>query len=375
MRKSSKTKRRRRTVKRASSSAANNTLLVGFDLGTNTSSVKSSTPGSSAVNISAVVPTVVGYADKGIVSGVIPGNASMLFGKEALQHRLHLRLVTPLVNGNVKDMAATADFSKHIRSLVDPKGKKEIKTVIGIPANANARSREQLMDAVKSVFDHVLLIPEPFLAALGHRDENRLRQPRYNDPVKNSLFVDIGAGTTDLCMIQGYFPTADDQISVLFAGDTVDEILADSIRRTYPETDLSILKVRQIKEDHSYAGQDMKKVNIRAIVGGKPRKLQMGELIGDACNALVDQIFDGVQIIISRASSDSVEEMMQNIILTGGGSRIRNISRELERKLLAEGYESPRVTTVGPNFKESVSIGALKAAHGARDDQWQILLS
>ena len=45
-----------------------------------------------------------------------------------------------------------------------------------------------------------------FLAALGMRDESRLGDPDYCDPVSNSLFVDIGAGTTDFCIVQGYLP-------------------------------------------------------------------------------------------------------------------------------------------------------------------------
>jgi len=375
MKNSTRIKGRRRTIRRSPRQPEDNTLLVGFDLGTNTSCVKASAQGSSELTTSTIVPTVVGYTDKGIVSGVITNNASVLFGDDALQHKLHLRLAAPLKNGTVADLQATRDFSTHIGSLVDSKGKKEIKAVIGIPADADSEARERLRGAVKGVFSKILLMPEPFLAALGYRDENRLRRSNYTDPANNSLFVDIGASTTDLCMIQGYFPTAEDQISLHYAGDTVDETLADSIRRTYPETDLSMLKVRQIKEAYSYAGQEKKSINVRVILGGKPRKLQMGDLIGDACNALVENIFDGLQVLIARASSDSVEEMLQNIILTGGGSRIRNISGELERMLVEEGYESPRVTTVGPNYKESVSIGALKAAQGARDDQWQILLS
>ena len=36
----------------------------------------------------------------------------------------------------------------------------------------------------------------PFLAALGVRDDSRLGQPNYVDPVTNSLFLDIGGGAS-----------------------------------------------------------------------------------------------------------------------------------------------------------------------------------
>ena len=35
--------------------------------------------------------------------------------------------------------------------------------------------------------------------------------------------IDIGAGSTDVCLIQGYYPSAEDQISFPFAGDAVDD--------------------------------------------------------------------------------------------------------------------------------------------------------
>ena len=83
MKKSPRTKRRHRTSRSSPRIPEDKTLLVGFDLGTNSSSVMASAPGSSELTFSAIVPTVVGYADIGIVSGIIPGNASVLFGDEA----------------------------------------------------------------------------------------------------------------------------------------------------------------------------------------------------------------------------------------------------------------------------------------------------
>lgn len=64
-------------------------------------------------------------------------------------------------------------------------------------------------------------------------------------------------------------------------------------------------------------------------------------------------------------------ELLQNIILTGGGSRIRNLGPELQRQLTAEGYERPCVRLAGERYQEFVALGALKAARKARENQWQ----
>ena len=71
------------------------------------------------------------------------------------------------------------------------------------------------------------------------------------------------------------------------------------------------------------------------------------------------------------ASSESVFEMLQNIIITGGGSRIKNIAPELQRLLLEEGYENPQIQVAGYNYKEYVAKGAFKAAQSTRDNQWE----
>ena len=70
------------------------------------------------------------------------------------------------------------------------------------------------------------------------------------------------------------------------------------------------------------------------------------------------------------ASPQSVFSLLQNIILTGGGSRIRNIDQELQRLLSDDGYEDPEVTISSREVKPFVAKGAIKVAKAARDDQW-----
>lgn len=349
--------------------------LVGLDLGTNASCVLAGPTNSTDISLSKIIPTVVGYPKEGIVDGIITGNAGIVFGEAAIQHMLHLNLIAPLEQGIISHREAARDFLGELRSLIDPHHKSELRVVIGVPANASEEAREDIRQTVTGLFDRVLLIPEPFLAALGFRDDSRIGQAGYTDPVTNSLFVDIGGGTTDLCLVQGYFPTADDQISLPFAGDAVDQLLASEIARTYPHTGISQHKVRSIKEAHAYAGESRGAINVPVIVGGKTRDLELGAALGKAGNALVDQVFEAMKKLIGRASSDSVEILLQNIIVTGGGSQLKGIDTVLQARLEAEGYASPKVRLAGRDFKRYVALGALKAARAARENQWQYLLA
>ena len=350
------------------------TVLVGFDFGTNKSCVLAGAPGSTDITVSKVVPSVVGYVNDGIVDGIIAGNAQILYGEDALRNMLHVRLVAPMAEGVIAQPEAARDFLGHLRALIDPTGHAEIRAVIGVPANAVAEAREDIRQSAYGIFDRVLLIPEPFLAALGYRDDSRVGQSNYLDPVVNSLFIDIGGGTSDVCLVQGYFPTRDDQISIPFAGDAIDELLHEELNRVYPNNGLSRHKVREIKETHGYVGPSRKPLEVKVHMGGKPHTIELGDTIARACNTLVDRIYPAITTLISRASSDSVLALLQNIVVTGGGSQLKGIDAVLQKKLTDDGFESPKVKVAGHDYKRYVAIGALKAARSARENQWQVLL-
>ena len=350
-------------------------ILVGFDLGTNASCVLAGSAENKDVAVSKIIPTVVGYAREGLVDGIIANNATTLIGEEALNHRLQLRMIAPLADGIIADPNVAKDYIKRVRSVIDPSGMAEIRAVVGVPANAADSAREDIRVCAAGVFDRLLLIPEPFLAALGFRDETRLGHANYVDPVTNSLFIDIGGGTSDLCLIQGYFPTAEDQISLPFAGDAVDKLIEDELRKTYPNNGLSRTAIRQIKEQNSYVGPIRKPIEVKVLIGGKSHTLELGEVIGRACNQLLERIYPALTTLIARASSDSVAQLLQNIVVTGGGSCIRGFDTVLQQRLAADGFEEPKVRLAGQDYKRFVAVGALKAARSAREDQWQHLLA
>jgi rod shape-determining protein MreB len=190
----------------------------------------------------------------------------------------------------------------------------------------------------------------------------------------NSLFIDIGGGTSDICLVQGYFPGPDDQISIAFAGDAIDQILREDLNRIYPNNGLSTIKVRELKEAHGYVGPSRKPLDVKVVIGGKSHTLELGDVLARAGNALIDKIYPALTTLIQHASSDSVVTLLQNIIITGGGSQIKGIDTLLQKKLTDDGFENPKVRVAGQDYKRYVALGALKAARAARENQWQVLL-
>ena len=79
--------------------------------------------------------------------------------------------------------------------------------------------------------------------------------------------------------------------------------------------------------------------------GGKTRVLELADVIGRATNTLIDRIYPALTTLIERASSDSVVTLLQNIIVTGGGSQIRGIDTLLQKKLTEARAKQSNVQT------------------------------
>jgi rod shape-determining protein MreB len=358
-----------------SATASTTTLLVGLDWGTNMSCLMTSPAGSADVAVKEQIPTVVGYASEAVLDQVLPGNSKVLFGRDAIKYRQNLTLVRPLQGGVIHDLPSATQFAQHLGSRLKGTAT-DVRAVIGMPASSDVAARENARAAVKGIFSKVIFVPEPFLAALGFRDETRLSDSTYQDPVLNSLYIDIGAGSTDVCLVQGHYPTGDDQLSAPFAGDAVDAIILEQILAAYPDCGMTLSRVREIKEKHSFVlGEDGSKSAIATVmVGGKARKLDVTQQVGAGCEALLDKVFVMTRDLIARANPETVAELLQNVIVTGGGSLIKGFGVALQTKLLEEGFENPRVRVLGENYKDYVAFGALKAARQAKDRQWQTLI-
>ncbi|MBI3271420.1 MAG: rod shape-determining protein [Planctomycetes bacterium] len=346
-------------------------IKVGFDFGTNTSVIVASEGGKELELKQDLALSVVGYPKPGVLPGILPRGKKLLFGEEAIQHRLHLNLKWPMIKGVVTDIEPSKDFMSYIRTIIDPDGAKEIWAVIGCPANAPAEKCHELRAAVACAFSKILIVPEPFLAAMGFRDESRLDDPSYIDPTRNSLFVDIGAGTTDFCMVQGFYPTAHEQSSMHKAGNDIDAGIAAAIRRKYPDWAVTPIRVTRLKEQYSFVGEAPERIVVTELVGGKPRHLDITAEIRNGCEVILDDIVKHIEELAARCDTDAVETLLNNIILTGGGSLIRGICEGVQARLHAKGYTTARVRRVD-DYKRLVAKGALKTGKAVRDDQWQI---
>jgi rod shape-determining protein MreB len=342
------------------------TVYVGMDLGTFKTSVVSSTGARD------VLYSAVGWPKDHVARAML--GRDVVYGNDVVEQRLALNVVRPFEKGVLKytdhadagmsqeavarHLEAARLLVGHAVALTRPPNGVPVYGVVGAPSRASVLNRKVVLAAAQGAFDAVMVVSEPFLIAYGM---NRLR---------DTLVVDIGAGTIDLCPVYGTLPAEEDQVTLPIGGDFIDEYFYNHLRKAHPEVQLSLNMAREIKEKYGFVHD----VNERAVVtlpaDGKPRQLDVTEPLKAACRRIVAPIVQGLRELIARFDPEFQQRMLQNIVLGGGGSQLRGLDRVIEEAL--KEYGGAKVKRVGDAVFAG-AVGALKLAMGLPPDGWERL--
>ncbi|HHD64807.1 MAG TPA: hypothetical protein ENK96_10715 [Desulfobulbaceae bacterium] len=260
-------------AKKSTTKKADTTLLVGIDLGTSRSAISSDNGKKKWVE------SYVGWPRDFIARKVV--GKPMLFGEEAVKHRLSLDMYRPLKNGVIKegtarDEEAVKELIRHLITLVqNAKDAEKIRAVVGVPAESFKVNKVALKKAVAEFAESLFVVSEPFAVAYGV------------GALDNALVIDIGAGTVDFCIMHGTVPSEEDQRTVLTAGDYIDQQLFTFLEERYPEADFNLNMIRRFKEQHSFVGNAEEEVEVEIPVEGKSTVHNITEEIKRACESMV----------------------------------------------------------------------------------------
>jgi rod shape-determining protein MreB and related proteins len=348
-----------RVIVRAEEQTANGAVRVGIDLGTSRSAISSSQGGQF------IVDSFVGWPVDIVARKVL--QKDLLVGRDALDNRTMLELHRPLERGLIKegserDLQAARELLRHLLSLVGAKNGKNrpVRAVVGVPAAALRTSKQHLRNALKGVVDSLMIVSEPFAVAYGL------------NALLHTLIIDIGAGTTDFCVMKGRYPGDEDQRSLALAGDSIDGHLQKGIQNRYPNASFTIFMVREWKEQHSFVGDAPAPVIVKAPVDGVPTDLDITEEMKAACESIVPPIVETLFDLLSQVEPEFQERVRQNVILAGGGGLIRNLDKVLEKSLERVGGGKVRITE-SPMFVGA--DGGLAIAQDAQESDWERLMN
>jgi rod shape-determining protein MreB len=334
-------------------------LCVGIDLGTSRSSISASN------GERHVVDSYVGWPLDMVARKIL--KKPFVIGREALDNRSMLDLRRPLERGVIKegserDEEAVRELLRHLISIIGIKEKakngSQVRAVVGVPAEAFRVSRQRLRKAMDGIADTVMLVSEPFAVAYGL------------EALLHAMIVDIGAGTADFCVMQGRYPTDEDQRTLPNAGDAIDERLVQLMREHHPEAQISIHLIRDWKEKWSFVGEAKSRVVVTAPAKGKATELDITKEMRTACESILPSITETMIDLLSRVEPEYQERVRNNIILAGGSSLIAGLPDALEKACSELG--GGRVTMVkDPIF--AGSDGGLAVARDASTADWEKL--
>jgi rod shape-determining protein MreB and related proteins len=341
-------------------------IYIGMDLGTFKTSVASST------GLRDVLQSAVGWPKDHFARTMLGRN--VVFGKDLVEHRLALNIVRPFEKGvfkysNIEACGLRPEDVKrhheaahllvqHAVSLMRPAPDVPICGVIGAPSRASVANKKVILEAAQGVFDAVMIVPEPFTVAYSM---NRL---------SDTLVIDIGAGTIDMCPVYGTFPSEEEQVTIPLGGDFIDDHFLQQMQSTYPEAQLSRNMLREIKEKYGFVHEVDEKAIVTLPVDGKPRQFDVTAPLKQACLSIIEPIVKGLREMIARFDPEFQQRMLQNIVLGGGGSQLRGLDRVIEASMTD--YGGAKVRRVGDAVYAG-AVGALKLAMGMPLEGWKRL--
>lgn len=340
-------------AKKEEAKAVEEKIIVGIDLGTSRSAISASNGKKKWVE------SYVGWPKDFIARKVV--GAPILFGEEAVSHRLSLELYRPLKNGVIKegtarDEEAVKELIHHLISLVHAKKDfDKVRAVVGVPAESFKVNKVAIKKAVAEFAESLLVVSEPFAVAYGV------------NALDNAMVIDIGAGTVDFCIMHGTVPTEDDQRTVLTAGDYIDQQLYNFLEERYPHSDFNLNMVRRFKEKFSFIGEPERAVKVDIPVDGRPTKHDITDEMKRACESILPAIVESTLELIAKFDPEYQDVIRKNVILAGGGSQIAGLAEYLE-KVLSEYGEAKVAVVEDPLF--GGSDGALALALDMPEDYW-----
>ncbi len=336
----------------ASDKEVDGELIVGIDLGTSRSAIAASNGKKTWVE------SYVGWPKDFIARKLI--GKPILFGEEALDHRLSLDLCRPLERGVIKegtrDQQAVREMIAYLIHLVEPRANGRTRAVVGVPAESFKSNKLAIKQALGDSVALSMVVSEPFAVAYGM------------EILDNAMVIDIGAGTVDFCIMHGAVPADDDQRTIFTAGDYIDQQLVDLLRERYPEATFNLNMVRRFKEKYSFIGTPPAAVEVDIPVDGKPIRHDITSEMRQACESILPALVETTLEMIAGADPEFQDKIRGNVVLAGGGSQIRGLRQNLEAKLRE--YGPAEVTCVADPLY-SGAAGAMSLALEMPDEYWR----
>ena len=237
--------------------------------------------------------------------------------------------IRPMKDGVIADFEITEMMLRYfIRKAHNRNTLLRPRIIIGIPSEVTQVEKRAVKDsALKAKAAEAYLVDQAMAAAIGAGLP--ITEPSGN------MVVDIGGGTTDIAVISlaGIVYSK----SVRVAGNEMDEAITQYIKRKYnllvgertsEQIKLEIGSAFPLDEPETMA------IKGRDLVEGIPKTLTITDAeIREALHEPIATIVNAVRVALERTPPElSADIVDRGIVLTGGGSLLKNVDRLLREE-------------------------------------------
>jgi rod shape-determining protein MreB len=241
----------------------------------------------------------------------------------------NMTAIRPLKDGVIADFEAAEKMLTHfIRKAHKRSGWLRPRVVIGVPSEITQVERRAVKDsAMRAKASEVHLIEEAMAAAIG-----------AGMPITEAagnMVIDVGGGTTDIAVIS--LAGVVYGRSVRIAGNELDEAIIQHTRKVHNlligERTAEQIKI-EIGSAYPLDQRLTMEVKGRHLGEGKPKTITMDDeevrkALAEPIRAMIAAVHDALERIPPELSADILD---RGVILTGGGSLLKNLDRRLREE-------------------------------------------
>jgi rod shape-determining protein MreB len=300
-------------------------------------------------------PSIVALDRKTNKPLAIGSEAKKMMGRE----NPDIQVVRPLRDGVIADFDVTEEMLRFfIKKVQKNKLLVRPRIVICVPSGVTpVEMRAVRESAERAGAREVFLIKEPMAAAIG------IGLP-VEEPV-GSMVIDIGGGTTEIAVIALAGIVTSKSIKV--AGDELDEAIVQFLKRNHNlmvgERSAEEIKCAigsagylESEDQHLCKGVDLVSATPKTIIVDSSE-------IREALKEAIDVIIDSVRQTLEKTPPELAADILdRGIIMTGGGSLLRGLDRQLveETSLPVIVADDPLTCVVRGTGKVLENIGAFQ---------------
>ena len=239
----------------------------------------------------------------------------------------NITAIRPLKDGVIADFQVTEKMLQHFikkvhaSSFVPPSPR----VLICVPCMATEVEKRAIKESAYSAgAREVFLIEEPMAAAMG-----------AGLPVEEavgSMVVDIGGGTTEIAILSLNGVVFSD--SVRIGGDRFDESIVNFVRRKYGSV-IGDSTAERIKMEigSAYLSKEVREIDVRGrnLAEGVPKSFTLNsDEILESLQEPLAGIVQAVKRVLEQSPPELASDIAETgIVLTGGGSMLRDLDRLL----------------------------------------------